>query len=164
MESEEDCVEAGFSSFAERCTKRERRDRIRSDPALEKEREEELIEIRTQIQIIDSKWSRCRQRAKLDVRQRPLITNDEWRKLRVAKTIEDDWDLRNEKGPSGQWHALESIGCLQETGPQRPAPGSADEGSDEDAFKLDDYLIGGGTWRFQFQYFHQERNQPHHTM
>ena len=40
---------------------KERRDRIKADPTLPKERKEELIEIRTQIQIIGSKWSRCRQ-------------------------------------------------------------------------------------------------------
>ena len=54
---------------------------IRFEPGVEKEREEELSEIRTQIQIIDSKWSRCRLRGQLDVRQRPLISSDEWRKL-----------------------------------------------------------------------------------
>ena len=98
-----------------------------------------MSEIRTQIQIIDSKWSSCRQRTQIDVRQRPLITSDEWRKLRVAKTIEDDWGLWNEKGPTEQWHALESIGCIS----QRPAPGVAEEGSDEEAYKLDNYLTGG---------------------
>ena len=63
-----------------------------------------------------------REREDLDVRQRPLITGDEWRKLIVAKTIVDDWDLWNEKESNEQWHALESIGCLPETGSQRPAP------------------------------------------
>ena len=55
--------------------------------------EEELSEVRKQIQIVDSKWSRCRLRGKIDVRQRPLISSGEWRKLKVAKTIEDDCDL-----------------------------------------------------------------------
>ena len=108
-----------------------------------KGRSEELKEIRSQIQILDSKWSRCRQRDKIDVRQRPLISSDEWRKLIVTKTIEDDWGIWNKKESNEQWHALASIGYLREPGTLRPAPGVDEEGSDEDAFKIEDFLGGG---------------------
>ena len=121
---------------------KERRERIKANPTLVNERSEELSEIRAQIQILDSKWSRCRQREDIDARQRPLISSDEWRKLIVTKTIGDDWDLWNEKGSNEQWHALARIGYLREPGTLRPAPGVAEEGSDEDAFKIDDFLGG----------------------
>ena len=49
----------------------------------------------------------------------------------------------NEKGPIEQRRALVAIGCLLEPGSLRPAPGEAEEGSDEDAFRIDDYLVGG---------------------
>merc|ERR1712114_129391 len=116
---------------------KERRSRIVLDPILLEERSEELKEIRKQLQMLDSRWSRCRVRKQVNVNQRPLITGDEWRKLIFTKTIEDDWDLWNEKESSEQWHALESIGSLQETGTLGPAPGVADEGSDEDAYGIE---------------------------
>ena len=119
---------------------KERRDRLKSDPTLTHDRKEELMEIRKQIQIIDCKWSRSRQRDDLDVRKRPLITSDEWRKLIVAKQIVDDWEQWNGKESNDQWYALERIGCLEEVGPQRPAPGVAEEGSGEDALGIDDFL------------------------
>ena len=75
------------------------------------------------------------------MRKRPLITSDEWRKLIVAKTIVDDWDLWNEKESGEQWHALASIGCLREPGTLRPAPGEAEDGSDEDAFRIEYFLV-----------------------
>ena len=71
-----------------------------------------------------------------------MITGDEWRKLIVTKTIVDDWDLWNGKESNEQWHALASIGCLRESGTLRPAPGVAEEGSDEDAFRIEDFLGG----------------------
>lgn len=74
--------------------------------------------------------------------QRPLITVDEWRKLIFTKTIENDWDVWNEKESSEQWYALESIGSLQETGTLGPAPGVAEEGSDEDAYGIEEFLGG----------------------
>ena len=100
------------------------------------------MEIRKQLQMLDSRWSRCRVRGQVNVNQRPLITADEWRKLIFNKTIENDWDLWNEKEPRDQWYALECIGSLQETGALGPAPGVADEGSDEDAFRVGDFLGG----------------------
>ena len=54
-----------------------------------------------------------------------------------------DWGFWGEKGSSEQWHSLATIGCLLEPGSLRPAPGEAEEGSDEDAFRIDDYLVGG---------------------
>ena len=72
-------------------------------------------------------------RSQVNVNQRPLITGDEWRKLIFTKTIENDWDLWNEKESSEQWHALERIGSLQETG-------TLGEGSDEDAFGIEEFL------------------------
>ena len=46
-----------------------RRDGIKEDPTLMRDRSEELSEIRTLIQIVESKWSMCRQRENIDVRQ-----------------------------------------------------------------------------------------------
>ena len=56
-----------------------RRDHIRSDTTLLMGRGGELLEIRKQIRIIDSKWSSTRWKEDIDSRCRPLITSDEWR-------------------------------------------------------------------------------------
>ena len=64
------------------------------------------------------------------------------KKLIFTKTIENDRGLWNEKESSEQWYALECIGSLQETGALGPAPGVADEGSDEDAFGIEEFLGG----------------------
>ena len=62
----------------------------------------------------------------------------------------NDWDLWSEKESSEQWYALECIGSLQETGALGPAPGVADEGSDEDAYGIEDFL-GGSFTRLDLQ-------------
>ena len=46
-----------------------RRGRIKSDPTLVNERRDEVMGIRKQVQILDSKWSSSRQREDLDVRK-----------------------------------------------------------------------------------------------
>merc|ERR1712112_711444 len=111
---------------------KERRSRIVLDPILLEERSEELKDIRKQLQMLDSRWGRCRVRKQVNVNQRPLITGDVWRKLIFTRTIENDWDLWNEKESSEQWDALERIGSVT----QGPAPGAAEEGSDEDAYAV----------------------------
>ena len=50
-----------------------------------------------QIQIIDSKCVGTRWREDVDLRCRPLITSDEWRKLIVTGQIADDWEKWSEK-------------------------------------------------------------------
>ena len=120
----------------------ERRDRIRFDPSKMEEKSEELMEIRMQLQMVDSQWSKCRVRGRINVKQRPLITANEWRKMIFMQIIENDWDSWNEKESSEQWHALERIGSLREAGTLRPAPGVAEEGSDEDAYRVEEYLGG----------------------
>ena len=142
LECRESSPENECSGFAERDVLKERRSRIIFDPILLEERRDELKDIRKQLQMLDSRWSRCRVRGQVNVNQRPLITGDEWRKLIFTKTIENDWDLWNEKESSEQWHALESIGSLQETGTLGPAPGVAEEGSDEDAYAVEEFLGG----------------------
>merc|ERR1712112_641034 len=87
---------------------KERRSRIVLDPILLEERSEELEDIRKQLQMLDSRWSRCRVRKQVNVNQRPLITGGEWRKLIFTKLVENDWDLWNEKESSEQWDDLES--------------------------------------------------------
>ena len=114
------------------------------------EKGEELVEIRKQLQMIDSQRSRCRVRERINVNQRPLISGDEWRKLKFLKVIENDWDKWNEKESGEQWHALGSVGFLLEAGALRPAPGVADEGSDEDAYRGEDYL-GGSSAKLDLQ-------------
>ena len=71
-----------------------------------------------------------------------MITSDEWRKLIVTKQNVDDWELWNAKESNDQWHALGSIGYIRETGSLRPAPGVNEEGSDEDALGIGDFLGG----------------------
>ena len=68
-----------------------------------------------------------------------MISSDEWGKLIVTKTIGDDWDIWSKMESNEQRHALASIGYLREPGTLRPAPGVAEEGSDEDAFKIEDF-------------------------
>ena len=58
----------------------QRRDRIRSDPELLRERSEELYEIRNQIRFIDSKRMSVRVRDEVDLQSRSLITGAEWGK------------------------------------------------------------------------------------
>ena len=62
---------------------KDRRDRIIFDPSMLGGKREELVEIRKQLQMVDSQRSWCRVREQINVNQRPLITGDEWGKTDI---------------------------------------------------------------------------------
>ena len=106
-----------------------RRDQIRWDRTLLMERSGELLEIRKRIQIIDNnKWMGTRWKEGVDLKSRPLIASDEWRKLIVNGHITEDWEQWNEKEPNDQWQVLENAGMIT----LRLAPGVAEGGNTSD--------------------------------
>ena len=102
---------------------KQRRDQIRGDPILFMERSGELLGVRKQIQFIGNKRMSTRWKEEEDLKSRPSIKSDEWRKLIVHGHIDEDWEQRNEKDPNGQWQVLENAGMIT----LRPAPGVDEE-------------------------------------
>ena len=75
---------------------KERRDHIRSEPTSLMGGVEELLGIRKQIQIIDSRWVNIRWKGEIDLRCRPLIAIDEWRK-------NDRWGTHYRRSGTMEW-------------------------------------------------------------
>ena len=119
---------------------KERRDHIRSEHTLSMERGEDLLEIRKQMQIVDSKWMSIRWKEEIDLRCRPSIASDERRRMIVGGQMIDDWEQRNDREPNGQWQILESAGFIT----PRPAPGVDEEGntSDDGSLGREEFVLG----------------------
>ena len=67
----------------------------------------------------------------------PFITRDEWGKLIARGHITGDWAQWNEREAIDQWKILGNAGFIT----KRPAPGVAEEGSDDGSLPREEYPV-----------------------
>ena len=79
-----------------------RREDIKRDDQLFRERSEELEDVRRQISMIDRHWTRVRWTEDIVKRMSPLVTGLEW--IDLQKILDrNDWFKWEELNPEDQW-------------------------------------------------------------